>query len=70
LYHQGNEQTTGGTAEAAAKPWLIPAGKYFAAHCRENTIKVLKLRPKFRYEEISGIMLSTGAECTLMDAYN
>ena len=32
LYHQGNEQTTGGTAEAAAKPWLIPAGKYFAAH--------------------------------------
>ena len=23
---------TGGTAEAAAKPWLIPAGKYFAAH--------------------------------------
>ena len=32
LYHQGNEQTTGGTMEAAAKPWLIPAGKYFAAH--------------------------------------
>ena len=27
LYHQGNEQTTGGTVEAAAKPWLIPAGK-------------------------------------------
>ena len=27
LYHQGNEQTTGNTAEAAAKPWLIPAGK-------------------------------------------
>ena len=23
LYHQGNEQTTGGTVEAAAKPWLI-----------------------------------------------
>ena len=22
----------GSTAEAAAKPWLIPAGKYFAAH--------------------------------------
>ena len=32
LYHQGNEKTTGGTVEAAAKPWLIPAGKYFAAH--------------------------------------
>ena len=32
LYHQGKEQTTGGTVEAAAKPWLIPAGKYFAAH--------------------------------------
>ena len=27
LYHQGNEKTTGGTVEAAAKPWLIPAGK-------------------------------------------
>ena len=26
LYHQGNKQTTGGTIEAAAKPWLIPAG--------------------------------------------
>ena len=24
LYHQGNEKTTGGTVEAAAKPWLIP----------------------------------------------
>ena len=23
LYHQGNEQTTDGTVEAAAKPWLI-----------------------------------------------
>ena len=32
LNHQGNEKTTGGTVEAAAKPWLIPAGKYFAAH--------------------------------------
>ena len=32
LYHQGNEKATGGTVEAAAKPWLIPAGKYFAAH--------------------------------------
>ena len=25
LYHQGKEQTTGGTVEAAAKPWLISA---------------------------------------------
>ena len=32
LYHQSNKQTTGGTIEAAAKPWLIPAGKYIAAH--------------------------------------
>ena len=23
LYHQGKEQTTGGTVEAATKPWLI-----------------------------------------------
>ena len=27
-----NRPLTGGTVEAAAKPWLIPAGKYFAAH--------------------------------------
>ena len=27
LYHQGNEQTTGGAVRAAARPWLIPAGK-------------------------------------------
>ena len=27
-----NRPLTGGTVEAAAKPWLIPAGKYIAAH--------------------------------------
>ena len=31
LYHQGNEQTTGGALRAAARPWLIPAGKYIPA---------------------------------------
>ena len=27
-----NRPLTGGTVEAAAKPWLIPAGKYIASH--------------------------------------
>ena len=48
LYHQGNEKTTGGTVEAAAKPWLIPAGKYFAAHRPQGQHPlqgVLPLRP-------------------------
>ena len=43
-----NRPLTGGTAEAAAKPWLIPAGKYFAAHHLQGQHPlqvVLPLRP-------------------------
>ena len=55
LYHQGNEQTTGGALRAAARPWFIPAGKYIPADRPQRSTPLQRGTPLQPVREVAAL---------------
>ena len=55
LYHQGNEQTTGGALRAAARPWFIPAGKYIPADRPQRSTPLQRGAPLQPVREVAAL---------------